>query len=71
MKAYRVEKKVAANGVIHLDALPFGEGESVEVIVFLREEKIQASEPFSLSGKVVNYVNPTEPIAENDWEVMQ
>ncbi len=54
MKAYRVEKKVAANGVIHLDALPFSEGELVEVIVLPREEKTQAPVPSSLRGKVVS-----------------
>lgn len=71
MKAYKVEKKIAANGVIHLDALPFHEGELVEVIVIAREEKIRNSTPSPLRGMVIEYVNPTEPIAEDDWEVLQ
>ena len=32
MKAYRVDKKVAANGALTLRGLPFQEGEEVEAI---------------------------------------
>lgn len=71
MKAYRVEKKVAANGVLQLDALPFQEGEWVEVIILARQEKTRPSALSSLRGKVIEYINPTEPVAEDDWEVLQ
>ncbi len=71
MKAYKAKKKIAANGVIHLDALPFREGELVEVIVIAQEEKTRHAMPSSLRGMVIEYVNPTEPIAEDDWEVLQ
>ena len=33
MKAYRVEKQIAANGELKLSALPFKEGDKVEVII--------------------------------------
>lgn len=71
MKAYRVEKKVSANGVLQLDALPFQEGEWVEVIILARQEKTCPSAPSLLRGKVIEYINPTEPVAEDDWEVLQ
>ena len=71
MKAYRVEKKVAANGILQLDALPFQEGELVEVIILAREAKTRKSTPTSLRGKVIEYTHPTEPVAENDWEVLK
>ena len=71
MNAYRVEKKVAANGILQLDALPFQEGELVEVIILTREEKTRKPVSTSLRGKVIEYINPTEPVAENDWEVLK
>jgi hypothetical protein len=33
MKAYRVEKQIAANGELKLNALPFKEGDRAEVII--------------------------------------
>lgn len=43
MEAYRVEKRVATNGVLHLNALPFREGELVEVIVLRRKREVPKS----------------------------
>ena len=71
MKAYRVEKKIAANGVLQLYALPFREGESVEVIVLPHEEKTCKSATRSLRGEVIEYIDPTEPVAQDDWEVLR
>ena len=70
MEAYRIEKKIAANGVLYLDALPFREGELVEVIVLLREERKRESASSSLRGKVIEYIAPTEPVAQDDWEAL-
>jgi hypothetical protein len=71
MEAYQVEKKVAANGVLHLDALPFREGDLVEVIVLLQKEKAYKSPPSSLRGKVIEYIDPIEPVAQGDWELQR
>ncbi len=65
-----MEKKVAANGVLHLEALPFREGELVEVIVLPREERNRKSASLSLRGKIIEYIAPTEPVAQNDWEAL-
>lgn len=70
MEAYRIEKKVAANGVLNLEALPFSEGELVEVIVLRREERRRKSSSLSLRGKVIEYIAPTEPVAQGDWEAL-
>lgn len=45
MRAYRVEKRVTANGALQLEALPFSEGELVEVIVLAREEQTAERSP--------------------------
>lgn len=70
MEAYQVERKVAANSSLHLNALPFREGESVEIIILVRKEKGYKSTPASLRGKVIEYINPTEPVAKDAWEVL-
>ena len=71
MEAYRIEKRVAANGVLHLDALPFREGELVEVIVLPRKDREYVLSSLSLRGKVIEYIAPTEPVAQDDWEALQ
>jgi len=71
MEAYIIEKRVAANGVLHLDALPFREGEIVEVIVLPLEERKHKSASSSLRSKVIEYIAPTEPVAQDDWEALQ
>ena len=68
MQAYRTETGVAKNGVIHLAALPFQEGEMVEVIVLPRTEEPRRLVPISLKGKVIEYTAPTDPVAQDDWE---
>ncbi len=68
MRAYRVEKRVTANGALQLEALPFSAGELVEVIVLAREEQRAARSP--VRGQVIEYVDPTEPVALGDWEAL-
>ena len=70
MEAYQVEKEVAANGILHLNALPFREGELVEVIVLARKGKVPKSAFSPLRGKVIEYIDPTEPVAQGDWEIL-
>ena len=70
MRAYRVEKMVAQDGVLELRALPFRAGEVVEVIILSREDKIREAQHFPLQGKVLRYERPTEPVAQDDWEVL-
>ena len=71
MEAYRVEKRVATNGVLQLNALPFREGELVEVIVLGRKREVRKSVPSLLRGKVIEYIDPTESVAQDDWELLR
>ncbi len=70
MEAYQIEKRVAANGILCLNALPFQEGESVEIIVFRRKKEVRESTSSPLRGKVIKYIDPTEPVAQYDWEML-
>jgi hypothetical protein len=69
MRAYRVEKTLSEDGVLELRALPFRAGEIVEVIILSLEDKVCEVQDFPLRGKVLHYDKPTEPVAQDDWEV--
>lgn len=71
MKAYRVEKQIAADGELKLSALPFKEGDKVEVIILSYETSPHSVTPSPLRGKVIEYLDPTEPVAEEDWELLK
>ena len=71
MKAYRVEKQIAANGELKLSGLPFKEGDTVEVIILLDETGSHPVTSSPLRGKVIEYLDPTEPVGEEDWELLK
>jgi hypothetical protein len=62
MKAYRVEKQIAANGELTLSALPFQAGEEVEVIILSQVKSHSSVQPVSLRGKVIEYIDPTSAV---------
>ena len=70
MRAYRAEKIVSQDGVIELRAVPFRAGEVVEVIILSREDKVRGAHDFPLKGKVLCYDKPTEPVVQDDWDVL-
>ena len=70
MRTYRVEKIVSQDGVLELQALPFRAGEVVEVIILSCEDKVRGAHDFPLKGKVLRYEKPTEPVVQDDWEVL-
>ena len=71
MKAYRVEKKITTNGELKLNALPFQEGDEVEVIILSHEPDSEPVTPSPLRGKVIEYLDPTEPVAIEDWDLLK
>ena len=72
MQAYRAEKVVSKNSALELKALPFQAGEVVEVIILPRNNKTNdTNNTYSLKGKVLKYEKPTEPVAQDDWNVLK
>lgn len=73
MQAYRVEVKVQPGGRLTLSNLPLPAGEEVEVIVLVRppKAKTKAKNRYPLQGLPLTYINPTEPVGQSDWEVLQ
>jgi len=66
MQAHRIELTIE-NGKLVIDNLPFQDGETVEVII-LPAPKSGVKEWKSLEGTVLKYIDPFEPVAQDDWE---
>ncbi|HYU31412.1 MAG TPA: hypothetical protein VEW48_04560 [Thermoanaerobaculia bacterium] len=74
MQAYKTAAKIERQGELRLLDLPFQAGDEVEVILLRREpaEPTQRKKnPYPLRGLPIRYEDPTEPVAEDDWEVLQ
>ncbi len=71
MQAYRVETTLEQDGMLMLNNLPFQAGEAVEVIILVRPPVSLGQKRYPLRGKPISYINPTEPVAETDWEAVK
>ena len=68
MQAYKIEKKLSQDGILTLKGLPFHSDENIEIIIL--KSNIEKTYP-SLKGKVLEYKNPYEPVAQDDWEILK
>jgi len=68
MEAFRAEATVDAKGELNLRGLPFSPGEAVEVIVLRQNRRDHDGGRLPLRGEPIVYIDPTEPIAEGDWD---
>lgn len=71
MQAYRLETVVPNDGELQLKDLPFLPGETVEIIILAMYKPQNKTHAFPLKNTVLKYEDPTEPIAESDWDVLQ
>ena len=67
MDAYRIEATVQPGGTLIVRGLPFPSGRVVEVIVLEHGEEHPPAQD-RLAGMPIVYINPTEPVAMEDWE---
>lgn len=67
---HRIETNVEPNGTIILQGLPFHAGEKVIVVVTTRPPHKPAPTPYPLRGLPVEYKQPYEPVAKNDWSAL-
>jgi hypothetical protein len=68
MQAYRQETIVQHDGTLTLRDLPLQAGEKVEVIIIVQAPPVRSQRPYPLRGTPVTYIDPTEPVADSDWE---
>jgi hypothetical protein len=71
MQAYRVETTLQQDGTLTLSNLPLRAGETVEVIVLVPSPVTVDRQRYPFRGLPVHYVDPTEPVAQADWEAAQ
>ena len=69
MQAYRVETTLEQDGMLTLSNLPLRAGEAVEVIISVQPSCLALDrQRYPLRGMPVHYVDPTEPVAQTEWE---
>jgi hypothetical protein len=79
MEAHKIEAVLTEDGTLMLRGLPFHAGDAVEVIILsAKTPQNQGAAPiqadtnlYPMRGKVIRYDDPTEPVALEDWEVLQ
>lgn len=71
MQAYKIEAEIDKNGTLTLGDLPFAEGEAVEIIILSRAPNLQDAQNCSLRGTPVQYRQPFEAVAENEWDAVR
>lgn len=71
MQAYKVRGHVGEDGSLTVENLPFPAGEAVEVIVLAEARKRKEQQRYPLRGTVIQYIDPTMPVAEDDWEALR
>ena len=73
---YKVYSKSVKNamttdfGEHGLKNLPFKVGERIEVVIH-RSHRQSDEEQYPFWGKTISYLNPTDPVAEADWGILQ
>ncbi|HLC15289.1 MAG TPA: hypothetical protein VJL89_03575 [Thermodesulfovibrionia bacterium] len=72
MKAYRIEKILSQNGKLNLEALPFKEGEAVEIIILPVDSRICVTNKYPLiRGTVIKYERPTELLVISAYKIRE
>jgi hypothetical protein len=71
MQAYRVATTLQQDGTLTLSNLPLRAGETVEVIILVSSPVAVDRQQSPLRGVPVQYIDPTEPVAQADWDAAQ
>jgi hypothetical protein len=70
MLTHRIKVTIEKDRKLTLEDLPFHSGEVVEVMISSQAQAISEQNEYPLRGTALQYLNPTEPVAEDDWEVI-
>jgi hypothetical protein len=71
VQAHWRETTVGQYGEILLEGLPFEAGQPVEVLVISNTAGSTAAGDRGLRNSVVDYRDPLEPVATEDWDALQ
>jgi len=71
VEAHRTEATIGEHGTLLFQNLPFEPGQPVDVLVVSRQ-RTETEEPNrSLLGSVLEYRDPFEPVADEEWEALR
>jgi hypothetical protein len=68
MQAYRANTTIQQDGILMLSNLPLQAGEAVEVIILVQSFTAPRQTLYPLRGTPITYIDPTEPVAQAEWE---
>jgi hypothetical protein len=71
MNVHRIETTLSQDGTLNLVDLPFHAGDTVEVIILPRRQKPAGQKRYPLHGIQITYINPTDPVAAEDWAALR
>ena len=71
MEAHRIETTLTQGGKLTLTNLPFQKGDTVEIIILRQPIASSGKKVHPLRGTLLKYIDPTEPVAQEDWETLQ
>lgn len=72
METYKTKTKVKKNHKVHIDDVPFDDGQEVEITISISTEVEHLNLKNSLKGSVIKYDYPFEPvITSDDWDLLK
>ena len=71
MEAHRIDATIGEHGELILKHLPFAPGESVEALILSRAVPVGDSDTATSRNSVLEYRDPFEPVAIEDWESLR
>jgi hypothetical protein len=71
MQTHHTKATIDANGSLHIDALPFSAGQTVDVIILPSTMQNDTDTSYPLRNTPIKYTEPFEPVCESDWESAQ
>ena len=71
VEAHWRETTVGEHGELVLEGLPFDPGQAVEVLVVSKASGSTGAGALSLQGSVLEFREPLEPVASEDWDALQ
>jgi hypothetical protein len=71
VEAHWRETTVGKHGELVLEGLPFDPGQAVEVLVVSKAAGSAGAGDLSLRDSVLEFREPLEPVASEDWDALQ
>jgi hypothetical protein len=70
VEAHWRETTVGEHGQLILEGLPFEPGQPVDVLVVSKNALAPAVADRNLRGSVIEFLEPLDPVASEDWDAL-